>query len=177
VNHYLVKSFDARWRVAEDMLAGLFFMAAAPQEAARAARRDADLAPPISMFDKAANVDEFNVAYAAQRLSGRRVQTRIMVVLADGMTRGSVQALADAVDAVEQTGAVVLGIGIGDETVQAAYSRNQVVERPDELAGAMVDGVRSTLYRTIARMGGDTWWAHSSEQVLYDQPTPRRTNA
>ena len=72
----------------------------------------------------------------------------------------------------------MLGIGIGDQTVQAAYSRNQVVERPDELAGAMVDGVRSTLFQTIAFMGGDTWWAHSSERVLNDPSIPRsKTNA
>ena len=177
VNHYLVKPFDTRWRVAEDVMAGLFWMAAAPQEAAREARRSPETAPPISMFDKAANVDEFNVAYAAGRLGARRVSTRILVVLADGMTRGSVQALADSVEAVEQSGAIVLGIGIGDQTVQAAYSRNQVVEMPEELAAAMVDGVRSTLYKTIAVMGGNTWWAHTSEQVLYDPSTLRSTNA
>ncbi len=62
VNHYLVKSFPSRWRAAEDALAGLFWMAAAPQEAAKEARRDPNAAPPISMFDKAANVDEFNLA-------------------------------------------------------------------------------------------------------------------
>jgi hypothetical protein len=178
VNHYLVKPFSVRWRDVEDTLAGLFWMAARPAEAARETRQSPDSSPPISMFDKAANVDEFNVSYAARRLSSRNVSTRILVVLADGMTRGSVQDLADSVAAVEQAGAIVLGIGIGDQTVQAAYSRNQVVERPDELAGAMVDGVRSTLFQTIAVMGGNTWWAHSSERVLYDPSTPRsNTNA
>jgi hypothetical protein len=165
VNHYVLKSFDARWRVAEDVLAGLFYMAAVPGEAARITRLDPASSPPVSMFDKAANVDEFNVSYAARRLTSRHVQTRILVVLADGMTRGSVQALADSVEAVEQSGAVVLGIGIGDQTVQAAYSRSQVVELPQELASAMVDGVRSTLFKTIAGMGGNTWWAHTSKQA------------
>jgi hypothetical protein len=176
VNHYLVKPFDTRWRIAEDVMAGLFWMAATPQEATREVRRTPDTAPPISMFDKAANVDEYNVAFAAKRLAARQVSTRILVVLADGMTRGSVQDLADSVFAVEQTGAVVLGIGIGDQTVQAAYSRNQIVEDPRELAAAMVDGVRSTLYQTLAVMGGNTWWAHSSERVLYDHTTPRSSN-
>ena len=178
VNHYLVKPFAVRWRNVEDTLAGLFWMAATPSEAAREARQDPEAAPPISMFDKAANVDEFNVSYAARRLSSRNVSTRILVVLADGMTRGSVQDLADSVAAVEQGGAIVLGIGIGDQTVRAAYSRNQVVERPDELARAMVDGVRSTLFRTLAVMGGNTWWTHSSDRVLYDPLIPRsKTNA
>lgn len=178
VNHYLIKPFDVRWRNAEDTLAGLFWMAATPQDAAREARRDPKAAPPISMFDKAANVDEFNVSYAAKRLSSRNVSTRILVVLADGMTRGSIQDLADSVSAVEQTGAIVLGIGIGDQTVRAAYSRSQVVERPEELAGAMVEGVRSTLLKTLAVMGGNTWWARSSERVQYDLSIPRsKTNA
>jgi hypothetical protein len=177
VNHYLVKPFDARWRAAEELMAGLFWMAATPQEASRAVRRDTEVAPPISMFDKAANVDEFNVQYAATRLANRKVSTRILVVLADGMTRGSVQDLADSVESVEQSGAVVLGIGIGDNTVQAAYSRNQVVEQPRELAAAMVDGVRSTLYKTLATTGGDTWWAHSSERNLYESDSLRSSNA
>lgn len=165
VNHYLVKSFPSRWRAAEDALAGLFWMATSPQEAAKEARRDPNAAPPISMFDKAANVDEFNLAHAAERLSARNVSHRMIVVLADGMTRGSVEALAETASSIERGGTMVLGIGIGDETVQAAYSRNQVVERPDELASAMVDGVRSALFRSIADEGGDTWWTHATEQI------------
>ncbi len=172
VNHYLVKPFDRRWRGADDLIAGLFWTAASPGEAGRRARQDPESAPPVSMFDKAANVDEFNLAYAAGRLGGRHVATRILVVLADGMTRGSVQALADSVEAIEQSGTVVLGIGIGDTTVQAAYARNQVVERPDELARAMVEGVRSTLYRTLATMGGHGWWSHPERIVRMGVTAP-----
>ncbi|MCP4965388.1 MAG: hypothetical protein GY926_09150 [bacterium] len=169
VNHYLVKPFDDRWRRHEDVLAGLFYMAAAPREANQKARRNPDIAPPVSMFDKAANVDEFNVTYAAQRLAARYVSTRILVVLADGMTRGSVQALAASVEQAEKTGTTVLGIGIGDDTVNAAYSRHQVVERPEELTRAMIDGVRSTLLQTIAAAGGETWWVQSSSEHLAQQ--------
>lgn len=169
VNHYLVKPFDDRWRRHEDVLAGLFYMAAAPREAGQEARRSPETSPPVSMFDKAANVDEFNVTYAAQRLAARHASTRILVVLADGMTRGSVRALAESVHLVEQSGTTVLGIGIGDDTVTAAYSRHQVVERPDELTRAMIDGVRSTLLRTIAAAGGETWWVHSSSEHLEQQ--------
>ncbi len=172
VNHYLVKSFDARWRAAEDVMAGLFWMAAAPVEASRAVRRDMAESPPISMFEKAANVDEYNVAFAARRLADRKAATRILVVLADGMTRGSVAALADSVDSVEASGTVVLGIGIGDNTVEAAYSRNQVVERPEVLARAMVDGVRGTLFRTIAHMGGRTWWTTTGDPFADQSMAP-----
>jgi hypothetical protein len=127
------------------------------------------------MFEKAANVDEFNVTHAAERLARRGAQVRLLVTLADGMTRGSVEALASAVDAAELAGTLVLGIGIGDDTVAAAYSRHQVVERPDILARAMVEGVRGALRRSIALRGGETWWAHESR--LYDDPTPRRASA
>jgi hypothetical protein len=169
VNHYLVKPFDNRWRQHEDVMAGLFYMAAAPREAGHAARRDPENTPPVSMFDKAANVDEFNVTYATQRLAARHVSTRILVVLADGMTRGTVRALAESVDAAERNGTTVLGIGIGDDTVTAAYQRHQVVEWPAELTRAMIDGVRSSLLRTIAAAGGETWWAHSSSEYLSKQ--------
>ncbi|MEA2024511.1 MAG: hypothetical protein U9N79_09515 [Actinomycetota bacterium] len=165
VNHYIVKSFAARWRAAEDVLAGLFWMAVAPQEASREVRKEPDATPPISMFDKAANVDEFNLTHAAERLSARNVSHRIIVVLADGMTRGSVEALAETSSSIERGGTMVLGIGIGDDTVQAAYARNQIVERPEKLAPAMVDGVRSALLRSIADEGGDTWWAHATEKI------------
>lgn len=169
VNHYLVKSFDSRWRQYEDVMAGLFYMAASPREAGQLARRDPEGTPPVSMFDKAANVDEFNVTYATRRLTSRHVSTRILVVLADGMTRGSVRALAESVEASEKRGITVLGIGIGDDTVNAAYSRHQVVEHPAELTRAMVDGVRSSLLRTIASAGGETWWAQTSSQYLSKQ--------
>ncbi|MDX1691546.1 MAG: hypothetical protein R3290_11035 [Acidimicrobiia bacterium] len=162
INHYVVKPFDLRWQAAEDEVAGLFWTAAKPTDAATVARRDPTASPPVSMFEKAANVDELNVAHAVERLGTRNAQVRMLVVLADGMTRGSVETLAATVDGAEAGGVTVLGIGIGDDTVQAAYSRNQVVERPDALTGAMVDGVRSALRRSIALTGGDTWWAHQA---------------
>ncbi len=161
VNHYLVKSFDQRWRDSEDLLAGLFWTAAEPADASRAARREPRAAPPVTMFEKAANVDEFNVSYAALRMGRLGAKVRVLVVLADGMTRGSVQALARSVEAVEQQGTTVLGIGIGDATVDTAYARAQVVERPDELTRAMVEGTRGALRRSLALWGMDGWWTRA----------------
>jgi hypothetical protein len=171
INHYVVKSFDQPWQSAEDSLTGLFWSASHPAQAATAARRDSVNAPPVSMFEKAANVDEINVTHAVERLARRNAQVRMLVVLADGMTRGSVEALAASVDGAELGGVTVLGIGIGDDTVQTAYRRAQIVERPDELTRAMVNGVRSALRKSIALSGGDTWWAHQS--LLYDEPNSR----
>lgn len=165
VNHYLLSTFDEPWRRSEDVLAGLFYAAAMPNEAARAARRAPRETPPVSMFEKAANVDEFNVTYAAQRVAATRAQVRVLVVLADGMTRGSVESLARSVESVEHGGTTVLGIGIGDDTVEATYGRNKVVARPDELTEAMVDGVRMALRRGLALFGEDTWWIRASRRT------------
>jgi hypothetical protein len=114
------------------------------------------------MFEKAANVDEFNLSYAAERISRLGATVRVLVVLADGMTRGSLESLARSVEAVEHTGTTVLGIGIGDDTVQVAYGRHQVVERPDALAAAMVEGVRGALRRSLALSGMDEWWTRAA---------------
>jgi hypothetical protein len=162
VNHYVVKPFDRRWRDSEDIFAGMFWTASEPAVAAMAARRDPKSSPPVSMFDKASNVDEFNLTLAAERMARQGSHVRVLVVLADGMTRGSISDLAQTVEAIERGGTTVLGIGIGDDTVTTAYGRNQVVEHPGELTRAMVDGVRSSLRRSLSLWGMDTWWARSA---------------
>lgn len=163
VNHYLVKPFERRWRDSQAALAGLFFTAAEPSHAATLARRTPLTAPPVSLFEKAANVDELNLIHAAERMGRMGADVRILMVLADGMTRGSVNALAESVAAVESGGATVIGIGIGDHTVDQAYGRHRVVDRPDQLARAMIDGTRLALRRSLGISGMDTWWLRASE--------------
>lgn len=163
VNHYLVKPFERRWRDSEASLAGLFYTAANPRDAATRARRDPAGSPPVSLFEKAANVDEFNVIHTAERMGRLGAQVRVMMVLADGMTRGSVEALARSVRAVESGGTTVIGLGIGDHTVDLAYGRHEVVEKPEDLAQAMIDGTRTALRRSLALWGMDTWWLRASE--------------
>jgi len=163
VNHYMVKSFDRRWREAQNTLAGLFFTAMNPRRAATMARQDARSAPPVSLFEKAANVDEFNVVHASERMGRLGADVRILMVLADGMTRGSVQTLTNTVESVEATGTTVIGIGIGDHTVDQAYRRHQVVDEPEQLANAMIEGARGALRRSLAFSGMDTWWLRASE--------------
>jgi hypothetical protein len=165
VNHYVVKPFSRRWKDAEPVLAGLFFTAAQPRQAAALARRKAESAPPVSLFEKAANVDEFNLIHAAERMGRQGAEVRILMVLADGMTRGSVEALARSVSDLEATGTTVIGIGIGDHTVDEAYSRHEVVSRPDELAKAMINGTRSALRRSLALSGMPGWWLRPSDNL------------
>lgn len=158
INHYMVKPFGQRWRDSQHALAGLFFTAAEPRKAAGMARREADTAPPVSLFEKAANVDEFNLVHAAERMGRLGADVRLLMVLADGMTRGSVEALTTSVAAIEATGTTVIGIGIGDHTVDLAYQRHEVVEQPEQLAKAMIDGTSSALRRSLAISGMDSWW-------------------
>jgi len=163
VNHYMVKPFDRRWRDSQHTLAGLFFTAMNPRRASTLARKDTMSAPPISLFEKAANVDEFNVTHAAERMGRLGADVRILMVLADGMTRGSVEALTKTVQSVESTGTTVIGIGIGDHTVDQAYQRHEVVDEPDQLTTAMVGGTRGALRRSLAYSGMDSWWLRASE--------------
>ena len=174
VNHYLLSAFNEPWRRSDDILAGLFWTAAKTGEAGLEARRTPRESPPVSLFEKAANVDEFNVTYAAERLANHGAHVRVLVVLADGMTRGSVEALARSVEEVDGRGTTVLGIGVGDDTVVSAYRHHQVISRPDELANSMVVGVRMALRRGLAIYGEDTWWLRAGRQGLRRSPTMTR---
>jgi hypothetical protein len=171
VNHYIVKPFERRWRDAEPALAGLFYTASEPKMAAALARRDPASAPPVSLFEKAANVDEFNIIHAAERMARLGAQVRVLMVLADGMTRGSIEALAKSVNTVEASGTTVIGIGIGDHTVDDAYRRREVVSQPEDLAEAMIHGTRNALRRSLALFGMDTWWLRAPDI------TPNQENA
>jgi hypothetical protein len=66
--------------------------------------------------------------------------------------------LTAAVSAVERSGTIVLGIGIGDDTATGAYHRFEIVNRPEELTRAMVEGTRRALRRGLALWGIDSWW-------------------
>ena len=101
VNHYLLKPFDRRWRSSEHLLAGFFQTISRQAESVQHVRRNAAEAPPLAMFEKAANVDEFNVRHAADRLDRLGANVRVLVVLADGMTRGSLTALSKTVTQIE----------------------------------------------------------------------------
>ncbi len=170
VNHYVLSAFHEPWRRSDDLLAGLFWTAAHAGDAGVEARRNPRQAPPVSLFEKGANVDELNVTYAAGRLVNHGARVRVLVVLADGMTRGSVEALARSVEEVDGRGTTVLGIGVGDDTVVSAYRHHQVISRPDDLANSMVAGVRMALRRGLALDGEDTWWIRAGRQQTASSP-------
>ena len=100
---------------------------------------------------------------------GARPASVLGMVLADGMTRGSLEALAKSVAAVEASGTTVIGIGIGDHTVDEAYRRHEVVSQPEDLTQAMINGTRNALRRSLALWGMDTWWLRASEIKTYQE--------
>ena len=153
VNHYMIKPFDRRWRSSSELLAGFFHTIADAKKANDHIRKNKSTAPPVSMFTRAANVDELNVTHATDRLNSLGANVRVLIVLADGMTRGSLRDLEATVQAAEKTGVTVLGIGIGDDTVTRVYQRAKVVESPQDLADAMIGGVRGALRRSLSRAG------------------------
>jgi hypothetical protein len=46
--------------------------------------------------------------------------------------------------------------------VDVAYARHEVVEQPEDLARAMIDGTRHALRRSLGLSGMDTWWLRAS---------------
>ena len=52
---------------------------------------------PISMFEKGTNIDEVNIIHASKRLLSHPSNTKLLVVLSDGMTRGSVENLKSSI--------------------------------------------------------------------------------
>ena len=103
-------------------------------------------------------------SHLVDALRGAGATVRVLVVLSDGMTRGSAESLALAVRAAESTGVTVLGIGIGGDTVETIYGRYRIVEHPASLANAMVNGVRDALRRSLASFGFEGWWVKGARR-------------
>ena len=84
------------------------------------------------------------------------VDEDLEVIVTEGILRTSELFKLDYLHVA--AGTTVIGIGIGDHTVDLAYQRHEVVEQPDQLAKAMIDGTSSALRRSLAISGMDSWW-------------------
>ena len=84
-NHYFIKEFKDSWRENYKQFIGLI-------DFSRNLRDSIDigiskeLTPPISMFEKGTNIDEINIMHATKRLLNHPSNTKMLVVLSDGMT-------------------------------------------------------------------------------------------
>ena len=102
-NHYYIKEFKDSWKEHYQQFIGLI-------EFSRNLRDSIDNnilsenIPPLSMFDKGTNIDEINIMHASKRLLNHQANTKLLVVLSDGMTRGSVKELKNSINYATKSG-------------------------------------------------------------------------
>lgn len=81
------------------------------------------------------NYDEVNFAFCAERLLARSNKDKVMIVLSDGETCGSIEVLREEVRKLEDEGVLVLGIGMCCSTVTTIYKNNVVFSSSSDLEG------------------------------------------
>lgn len=97
------------------------------------------------------NVDGECVEIAARRLMARKEAGKIMIVLSDGYpaaagSRGDLQAhLKRVVKDVSASGVNVVGIGIQSDAVNQFYPKSLVLNRVEDLPGAVIKELRRLL--------------------------------
>jgi cobalamin biosynthesis protein CobT len=115
---------------------------------------DKDLYPPISMFEKGTNIDEINIIHASKRLLSHPSNTKLLVVLSDGMTRGSVENLKSSIKFATKQGIEVIGIGIGNRGSWKEYQNNVQVEHPEQLIHSIVNITKDILIKNAKKTIG-----------------------
>ena len=152
-NHYFIKEFKDSWRENYQQFIGLI-------DFSRNLRESIDLGitsemiPPISMFEKGTNIDEINIMHATKRLLNHPSNTKMLVVLSDGMTRGSLGELKNSINFATKSGVDVIGIGIGNRGSWREYINNIQVEKPEQLIHSIVNITKDILIKNIKLTSG-----------------------
>jgi len=152
-NHYFLKEFKDSWKENYKQFIGLI-------EFSRHLRNsindieDKDFYPPISMFEKGTNIDEINIIHASKRLLSHPSNTKLLVVLSDGMTRGSVENLKSSIKFATKQGIEVIGIGIGNRGSWKEYQNNVQVEHPEQLIHSIVNITKDILIKNAKKTIG-----------------------
>jgi len=152
-NHYFIKEFKDSWRENYQQFIGLI-------DFSRNLRESIDLGitsemiPPISMFEKGTNIDEINIMHATKRLLNHPSNTKMLVVLSDGMTRGSLSELKNSINFATKSGVDVIGIGIGNRGSWKEYINNTQVEKPEQLIHSIVNITKDILIKNIKLTSG-----------------------
>lgn len=100
-----------------------------------------------------ANADACAIRYATQRLSARREERKVLMVLSDGApawnlgnsNRTMEEWTIEQIRRTEQSGIEVIGVGIIDKTVKDLYSKHVVINSADDLATGVMDQLSSIL--------------------------------
>ena len=152
-NHYFIKEFKDSWRENYQQFIGLI-------EFSRNLRNSIDIGinevsiPPISMFEKGTNIDEINIMHATKRLLNHPSNTKMLVVLSDGMTRGSLKELQNSINFATKNGVDVIGIGIGSRGSWREYINNVQIEQPEQLIHSIVNITKDILIKNIKLTSG-----------------------
>lgn len=80
------------------------------------------------------NVDEANLKYVSHNLADQPQKDKLLIVISDGATCGSYETLGRLAQSIENSGMMVLGIGIYDHNVESIYKKHMVVSNSDDLA-------------------------------------------
>ena len=152
-NHYFIKEFKDSWRENYQQFIGLI-------EFSRNLRDSIDIGiskdsiPPVSMFEKGTNIDEINIMHATKRLLNHPSNTKMLVVLSDGMTRGSLNELQNSINFATKNGVDVIGIGIGSRGSWREYINNVQIEKPEQLIHSIVNITKDILIKNIKLTSG-----------------------
>jgi len=152
-NHYFIKKFDDSWKNQYEKFIGLI-------DFSRNLRSSLDsLAtseehPPASMFERGTNVDERNIMFSTKRLLEHGSNTKLLAVLSDGMTRGTLSDLKSSIDYSTRFGIDVIGIGIGDRGTWKEYQNKTQINRPEELIHSIVNITKDILIRNVKESSG-----------------------
>ena len=152
-NHYFIKKFDDSWKNQYEKFIGLI-------DFSRNLRSSLDsLAtseehPPASMFERGTNVDERNIMFSTKRLLEHGSNTKLLAVLSDGMTRGTLSDLKSSIDYSTRFGIDVIGIGIGDRGTWKEYQNKTQISRPEELIHSIVNITKDILIRNVKESSG-----------------------
>jgi len=152
-NHYFIKEFKDSWRENYQQFIGLIDFSRNLRDSIDIGI-SSELIPPISMFEKGTNIDEVNIMHATKRLLNHSSNTKMLVVLSDGMTRGTLSELKNSINFATKSGVDVIGIGIGNRGSWREYINNIQIEQPEQLIHSIVNITKDILIKNIKLTSG-----------------------
>lgn len=152
-NHYFIKKFDDSWKNQYEKFIGLIDFSRNLRSSLDSLATSEDH-PPASMFERGTNVDERNIMFSTKRLLEHGSNTKLLAVLSDGMTRGTLSDLKSSIDYSTRFGIDVIGIGIGDRGTWKEYQNKTQISRPEELIHSIVNITKDILIRNVKESSG-----------------------
>ena len=101
------------------------------------------------MFERSTNVDERNIMYATKRILNHESNSKMLVVLSDGMTRGSLSDLKNSINYATRNNIDVVGIGIGQRGTWKEYANHTQIFKPEELIYSIVNITKDILIKNM----------------------------